>query len=706
MNRQDRRLFSLVAACMLCLCAFASAQFSPPTPEELSMTSLPEVPGAPALYLFREQTTDDPQHTLTFYTRLKILTEAGIQYANVDLFYVTGQSGFSIDNITGRTIHPDGTIIPFTGKPYDKLVEKSSDGQFKSKVFTLPAVTVGSIIEYRYRYHFDMTVVSPDWVIQNELFVRKAHYMWRPTSHDLVDDKGNYTSNSVAWSPMLPNGVTVKESRPGGQEELDLDVSNIPPLPKADMMPPLDSFGYRVQFYYTAYKSSAEYWNKEGKTWSKNVDKFIGPGSGVKAHVAEITAPGDTPDVKLHKIYADVMKMENTDFTRRHTEIENRVQGLKNIGNTDDLLKSGRGSGDQLAELFVAMARAAGMKAYLAALSDRTRHLFLPNYLSFRQLDDYIAIVNIDDKDVPFDPGQRYCGYGHLVWWHAPANGMRQTDSGVALVSMPSENYKDEHVSRIADLAVDEHGAADGTVTLEYTGDEAVRWRQRALRDDDTSLNDQLRRHLESMFPAGMEIRVKDVKGLAEYDQPLKIVYTAKGNIGSSTGKRLLVPANLFEANSKAKFASATRDVPIDLHHASYVQDAVRFKLPSTITIESAPISEQSAVKGIANFSTASRTSPNAITLYRNVSIGRVIFAVSEYPDLRGFYTKLEAKDQEPLVLTHAAVSHRRKLARARFDVVRPRSPPSALPAASCCRRLSPPPPPTRGSYLLRKNCR
>ena len=27
-------------------------------------------------------------------------------------------------SITGRTIHPDGTIIPFTGKPYLKVLEK------------------------------------------------------------------------------------------------------------------------------------------------------------------------------------------------------------------------------------------------------------------------------------------------------------------------------------------------------------------------------------------------------------------------------------------------------------------------------------------------------------------------------------------------------------------------------------------------------
>ncbi len=44
------------------------------------------------------------------------------------------------------------------------------------------------------------------------------------------------------------------------------------------------------------------------------------------------------------------------------------------------------------------MVRAAGMKAYLGAVSDRNERLFYPAYLSLNQLDDYIAIVSVDGK--------------------------------------------------------------------------------------------------------------------------------------------------------------------------------------------------------------------------------------------------------------------------------------------------------------------
>src|ERR1700733_1063815 len=102
-------------------------QWTVPTKEELSMTSQPEVPGAAAVYLYREEKTTDDLHSFEIYIRLKVLTEKGKEYANVELPYSKGDGGISVGDIASRTIHPDGTVIPFTGKPYDKLIEKTKE---------------------------------------------------------------------------------------------------------------------------------------------------------------------------------------------------------------------------------------------------------------------------------------------------------------------------------------------------------------------------------------------------------------------------------------------------------------------------------------------------------------------------------------------------------------------------------------------------
>jgi hypothetical protein len=636
------------------------AQWTAPTPAELAMTSIPEVPGAPAVYLFKEETADDGAHMQSFYYRIKVLTEGGKDYANVELPYASGESGVTLDSVSARTIHADGTIIPMTAKPYEKVVEKTQDYKIKVKVFTLPSVEVGSILEYRYKLHLDDHYFQhPEWFVQGDLFTRKAHYMWRPTDLPLTTEDGKQTSTAVAWFPILPPGVEVKQTRllthstEGGETQLDLDVHDIAPMPKEQFMPPMKSLSYKVLFYYAAYRTPKEYWAGEGKRWSKQRDKFMSPGPLTTGAVKELTAGATTQDQKLKSLYSAVMAIENTDFTRQHTTSEERAQGLKDVKTVDDLLVRKRASGDQLAELFVAMARAAGMKAYLMAVADRSERFFLPSYLSFDQLDDYIAVVNVDGKDVFFDPGQRYCSYGHLSWRHALTAGLRQTDSGTDIAATPGLSYKETTIKRVADLKLDEQGVATGAVFISYTGDSAMALRQEVLREDETSLNNDLRTRLEQMLPGGMEIKVGKIENIADPDQPLKVNYEVKGPIGSPTGKRLLVPANLFEANSKPKFPEPKRDLPIDMHYPSMTQDAVRLTLPATLVVESAPVKADAQIAGSAAFDASTRTTPNSITMYRNVTIGKTMFGAENYAQLREFYGKIETKDQETLVLTH-----------------------------------------------------
>ena len=64
--------------------AFA-ADWQQPTPEELKMTSEPGAPNADAIYLYREDVTDNKLHMEAVYVRLKILRDEGKKYADVEL---------------------------------------------------------------------------------------------------------------------------------------------------------------------------------------------------------------------------------------------------------------------------------------------------------------------------------------------------------------------------------------------------------------------------------------------------------------------------------------------------------------------------------------------------------------------------------------------------------------------------------------------
>jgi Domain of Unknown Function with PDB structure (DUF3857)/Transglutaminase-like superfamily len=642
------------------------AQWIAPTPEELSMTSQPEVPGAAAVYLSREESTQDSLHSFSVHVRIKVLTDRGKEYSNVELTYAHEREGanFKVEDIQGRTIHPDGKIIPFTGKPYEKLIEKAQGTKFMAKVFTMPDVEIGSIIEYRYNLRYDDNYfVAPRWFIQSDLYTRKAHYSWKPTGKTLIstDDRGQLT-NAIAWFPILPAGAALKLTElptanygEDKQRLFELDVHDIPPAPQEDFMPPITSLTYRVLFYYSPYRTIEEYWKNESKHWAKVRDKFIGPGPAVTAAVRDLVVPSDTPDQKLRKLYAAVMQLENTSFTREHSRAEENAQGFKEVHTTDDIWTRKRGSDDQLTQLFVAMARAAGMKAYLAAVTNRDRNVFVRDYASLSQLDDYIAIVNMDGKDQFFDPGSRYCPYLHLNWKHTMAGGIRQTDGGADFMGAPGETYTYSRTQRVANLSIDEQGTVSGSINMTYSGSPALRWRQRSLTGDSTSLEREIRTTVENLVPQGLELKITSIDKLDDYEKPLVVNFQVKGTLGSSTSKRLLLPADIFEANSKPAFPHEKREVPVYFEYPRVDQDAVRIKFPAAFTVESLPTSDKSSFEKYAAYNRTTESTPTSFTVRRNLAVGEIVFKTEEYPALRSFYSKFENKDQETVVLTSAS---------------------------------------------------
>ncbi len=646
-----------------------AADFLKPTAEELSMTSLKGYPGAPAVILYREEITKDDLHSVQHYERIKILTEEGKKYANVELgYWSTTGSSFTVgddkvlESISGRTIHPDGTVIPFTGKPYLKVLEKANGYKRQMKVFTLPDVGVGSIIEYRYYTRInDSFVEAPIWMIQDDLYVKEAHFQWYPTNHELQDEDER-PINSISWFPILPPNTKIETHElPGSSAgrgpslSYEIRAKDVPPRTKEEYMPPIRAFSYRVNFSFSAYRSQQEFWQNKGKQWSKHVNSFTGPNGALKEATAKITAGAATPDEKLHKIYSAVMALENTNYTREHDQREDKAAGMGQVTSAADVLAHGRGTPTQLTELFIGMARAAGLSAYAMWVPDRSEEIFTPMWMDTRQFDDYIAIVNIAGVDHFFDPGSRYCPYGQLAWQHTAVNGLRQTDGGTTISQTQFEPYKTNRETRVANLTMDAHGEINGSLDLSFTGAPALRWRHVALRGDDEGLRKELREHAEAMVPKTLEVEVADVKDVTEYEKPLSVRYNVKGTVGNFMGKRAVLPSDIFLTNQTATFPHDKRENAVYFEYPHITQDAVRINLPHELAVEAVPSSAQYSLPKLGVYALHVEQTPANFTTRREFVFGDVLVPAKDYAELRKFYAQLEAKDQEAVVLKPAS---------------------------------------------------
>ena len=231
----------------------------------------------------------------------------------------------------------------------------------------------------------------------------------------------------ITYAMRLPPGVEIKRLKDEdgrSQEEFVLDANDIPAIPKEEAIPPVSSFAYSVRFYFLHDTATTDHWTEHswkalGERWSQEQYRFDEPGYYLKRAVMELVAPADSPEQKLRKLYAAVMKLDNLSVDRDQGKLAADKPLPDTAQTVNDVFAAGRGNNDQINSVFISMARAAGFTAYAMRVSNRELSIFDPNYLTMAQFDDDITVVELDGKELFLDPGTRFCPFGHLSWKHA-----------------------------------------------------------------------------------------------------------------------------------------------------------------------------------------------------------------------------------------------------------------------------------------------
>ena len=247
---------------------------------------------------------------------------------------------------------------------------------------------------------------------------------------------------------------------------------------------------------------------------------------------------------KATKLYSAVQKLDNTSFTRAKSDSERRAEKIGKINEAEDVWKQGGGSANEIAQLYLALVRAAGLKAWPTQVVNRDRAVFDMRYLSVDQLDDFLVIVSIEGKELFLDPGQKMCPFGSLHWKHTLAGGMRNGPKGPAPVTTPAISFKNAGVQRIADLTIDEHDNVTGTLRLIMSGPGALHWRQRSLDTDLTEIKKKFEDDVNSSIPDGVHADFDHFIALDDSSSSLVAVLRMSGNQNAPTANACLCRAS------------------------------------------------------------------------------------------------------------------------------------------------------------------
>lgn len=610
------------------------------------MTSEPLAPGAPAIILYRQIDRDDngwPTHQ-DEYIRIKVLTEEGRKYANVEIPFFKDSE--EVRNIKARTVRPDGSIVEFDGKVLEQSLVKSRSTKYLAKTFTFPDVQVGSILEYLYSYDLKLDYVfGSSWILSQDLFTKRAKFTLQPLTHAR-------TTVSLRWSwHDLPPGANPTQ---GSDKVVRMEANNIPAFQTEDFMPPEDELKSRVDFTYSEEfheKDQESFWKAVGTRDNALLERFVGKQKAMEEAVGQIVAPNDAPELKLRKIYDRVQQIRNTSYELRKTEQEQKRENEKSAENVEEVWKRGYGNGVQLTWLYLALVRAAGFEAYGVWVSDRHNYFFDPSTMQARKLDSNVVLVKLNGKDLYFDPGGRFTPFGMLTWSETGVRGLRLDKDGGSWINTTLPSSSESRIERKARLKLSDSGDLEGRLTVTYTGLEAMYHRLNVQHSDAVAQKKFLEDGAKHQVPIASEAELTNQPDWSGSETPLVAEFELKiPNWSSSAGQRVVIPAEVFSGAEKHIFEHADRVHAIYFEYPYEKSDDVTIELPPGWQIGGVPKAMDKDAH-VVGYSRKAEGDKDTIHLTRKLRVDFMLLEPKYYPALRNFYQLVRTADEEQIVL-------------------------------------------------------
>ena len=631
--------------------AFASDEpvvWRPISPAELQMKAPVVEPDSDAEAIFWEVWLDDKKLNSIYYehyVRVKIFTARGQE--KFSKFAIPFAKGTKIDNIAARVIKPDGSTVLLDPKDvFEREIVKAGKIKVKTKSFAIPGIEPGVIVEYKYR-----ETIKDAWgngirlVFQQDIPMQKIVFHVRP-------QKG------FSLVPRFYNmAQTTFVEDPDEKGFLVASLSNVPAYKVEPQMPPEDEVRKWAFVKYYAIDPGAT-WQSVNRKYSQWISTYAKPTEPIQKKAAELLQGATTDDEKLRRIYAYIQKdIRNVDFDTTLTDDD---RDKLDYDHAEDTLRLRMGNSIYVELLFAALARAAGYEVNLVFSGDRSDSFFSPDKYPFASFIHLACVaVKVGDDWKYFNASVPYLPYGFLTWNEEGVTAMLVAEDGFMWRNTPISDQDKSPAKRTANLTLLEDGTLEGTIKLEYSGQQAITRRRDNFRESEAKIKENAEDQIKSRMSTA-EVSDVVIENMNDTSKPL--TYSMKvrvPNYAQKTGQRLFLQPGFFEYGVKPLFSAATREHGIYFAYPWSEHDSVEIQLPAAFSLDSADqpagiadAKNIGSMKILINYDKAT----NVLRYKRDFHFGGgsvVLFPKVAYPALKGMFDAFSRADQHVITLKH-----------------------------------------------------
>lgn len=462
------------------------------TAEQAALIEVPGYPEAPAVVLFRKGKFDievSPKFglvtTVEVHSRLKVLKETGKSYGDVKIPH---HPLAQLEVFDGQTVLPDGRVLPLPQSAVfrDKLNKSGSVAVLRA---ALPAVEVGAILDFHYRFRADSYFFLEPWLFQSEI---PALYSEAEFTIPRAVKSRKFLDN--------PQKVSLREEVREIENGTRFRVwgENVPPRPDEPLSFAEIDLTTRVALVPEAYAMRG-YVGVSEISWGKLSEIF----KSIFLAAGKDDASAKRLARSLVATQKDAPKREQalTMFRYVRDQIVNVPSvsfGMSDNPDVDDVLKRKAGTPLEKALLLQTMLGTLEVPVEILLAASADTGTLSPEYPSLWQFERVLVAVDLEGNRQLGDPSDRCLALGQLPPSFEQASAMR-TSNGQLIRFGASGAIANRRQAKL-DLIVDGEGALAGKGTLSLSGHHATLGCSRVEGESDP--NKRWQEWLERKYPA------------------------------------------------------------------------------------------------------------------------------------------------------------------------------------------------------------
>ncbi len=623
--------------------------------------------GAVVLYKGRETyfnyDEDSGWYLVTeYHERLMITDQKGLQAATKEIeVYRDGIKKEQVNKIKGYTYNLEGGKVRQHSLDKDWIFENDITENRIRHSFTMPNVSVGSIVEWEY------TVTSPFWkiddlVLQQDIPVR--HYHARIKTPQFfsfkVLKKGYFKIEPreqikkrnlyVSWKNTDSYGSTLLTSSGGTLEmsevETEFEMKDIPALKEEPYVDNIQNYRYTIVYELESTAFPNQPRKKYSNTWGEvaraiyefeNFGEQLQDGRFLKEEVAKISDSTKSLRERMQLAF-DFVKSEYTwnGQMSKYAEQDLKKTFQTRTGNVADINLT-----------LILLLRECGLKANPVLLS--TREHGKPVFPTIEGFNYVIAGVKLDDELILLDATEKLSAPNLLPERVYNWEGRLVEENGYSR-EVELVHNKPSRQDVFLNYEIKEDGSIVGQMRRRFSLLEAMRMRRKSHAGKDykqTLLNEFALDELSEL----------EVNNLTEIDKPVdeKFSFTKK-NAFDKVGNTIFLSPMTFLSLTESPFVGDERQFPVNYvypYETSYTYNII---VPDGYRIKTLPESTQITFGKSGSFRYIISEENGNIRLRVTFSVDVPVVPQELYLDLQKYYEQRIEKENEKVVLEKKSI--------------------------------------------------